>query len=176
MQELTADIHPDHQVFMYCGHTIGDDETQLQSGYVVADTPQYAIESMLGYGFSIAAISSLAEIRETMAILDLIAERNPAVEPFEYLDLQTNKLVTCPDSQAFTFVGRYQDGGPYSKVGFVLAPSAELVTEHLSSMHFTVQSITSLADLREQEQRLCLIAKGDPDVDDYNWINLKLAS
>ena len=53
---------------MYCGHIIGDCETNLQSGYVVAYTPQLVIENMLGFGFSISAISSLAEIGRTPAL------------------------------------------------------------------------------------------------------------
>lgn len=136
--------HPDHHVFMYCGYIVGDDESNLQSGYVVADTPQFAIDNMLGFGFSISAISSLAEIRETIAILDLIAEQNPAVEPFEYLNFHTERLAAYAADQVFTFMGRAENSGPYSKVGFVIAPSAGLVTERLRSQSFHVQSITSL--------------------------------
>lgn len=161
---------------MYCGHIIGDCETNLQSGYVVADTPQLVIENMLGFGFSISAISSLAEIGETIAILGLIAEQNPAVEPFEYLNFHTERPEIYAADQVFTFVGRDENSGPYSKVGFVIAPNAELVTERLRSSRFNVQSITSLADLREEEARLRLIAQGEPDVDDYNCLNMKLAS
>lgn len=175
-QSSNQEIYPDHQVFMFCGHIVGDDAANLQSGYVIADTPQYAIENMMGYGFSISAISSLAEIRETMVILELIEERNPEVEPFEYLDLHPEKLARHPDDNVFTFVGRFKNNGLYSKVGFASAASAEDVTKHLQSQQFSVDSITSLADLRKEEARLRLIAFGRPDIDDYNHLNLKLVS
>ncbi len=162
---------------MYCGHIVGDDASNLQSGYVVADTPQYAIENMLGYGFSISAISSLAEIRETIAILDLIAERNPAVEPFEYLDLHHEKPAIYMDNNVFTYVGRYLDSdSPYSKVGFVIAPSADFAIKYLCNHKFSVHSITSLEELRTEDARLRLIALGEPDVDDFNLLNFKLLS
>lgn len=177
MQTPIQEVYPDHQIFMFCGHVAGEDAANLQSGYVIADTPQYAIANMKGFGFSILAISSLAEIRETIAILELIAERNSGVEPFEYLDLHHEKPVMYSDDNVFTFVGRYQNNdSPYSKVGFVIAPSAEFATEHLLTQQFTVHSIISLADLRKEETRLRLIAMGEPDVDDYNWLNMKLAA
>lgn len=172
----TQDTYSDCQVFTFCGHIADDDVLNLKSGYIIADTPQYAIESMRGFGFSITAISSLAEVRETIAILELIAERNPAVEPFEYLDLCPESLPKHPDDKVFTFVGKYTDDSPYMKMGFVISPSIEIVSEYLLSHKFTVHSCTSLADLREEEHQLRQIALGDPEVDDCSYLNLKLAS
>jgi len=43
--------HPDHQVFTFCGHVVDDDVRSLKSGYVVAETPQNAIEGMREFGF-----------------------------------------------------------------------------------------------------------------------------
>ena len=168
--------YPDHQVFTFCGHIVDEDVLNLKSGYVVADTPQNAIESMQGFGFSITAISSLAEVKETIAILELIAERNPAVEPYEYLDLYPESLPQYPDDKVLTFVGRYDNDSPYSKMGFVIAPSVDFVSEYLRSHQFTVHSTTSLADLREAAHELLQIALGHPSVDDCSYINLKLAS
>lgn len=168
--------YPDHQVFTFCGHIVDEDVLNLKSGYVVADSPQNAIESMQGFGFLITAISSLAEVRETIAILELIAERNPAVEPCEYLDLYPESLPQYPDDKVFTFVGWYDNDSPYSKMGFAIAPSVAFVSEYLRSHRFTVHSITSLADLREAAHELLQIALGHPGVNDCSYINLKQAS
>jgi len=168
--------YPDHQVFTFCGHIVDEDALDLKSGYVVADSPQNAIESMQGFGFSITAISSLAEVRETIAILELIGERNPAVEPYEYLDLYPESLPSYPDDKVFTFVGRYNNDSPYSKMGFAIASSSDFVSEYLHSHQFTVQSTTSLADLRGAAHELQQIALGHPGVDDCSYLNLKLSS
>lgn len=169
------EMYPVHQVFTFCGHVV-DDTCNLKSGYVIADTPQVVITSMQEFGFYVMAISSLAEVRETIAILELIAERNPAVEPYEYLDLYSESTPQYPDDKVFTFVGRSDNDSPYSKMGFAIAPSAECVSEYLHSHNFTVHSATSLADLREAEHELQQIALGRPDVDDCSCLNLKLVS
>lgn len=173
---MQAQEYPDHQVFTFCGHIADEDALNLKSGYVVADTPQNAIESMQGFGFLVTAISSLAEVKETIAILELIAERNPAVEPYEYLDLYPETLPKYPDDKVFTFVGRYDDDSPYSKMGFAIGPSVDFVSEFLRSHQFNVHSTTSLADLRDAARELLQIALGHPSVDDCSYINLKLAS
>lgn len=168
--------HPDHQVFAFCGHIVDEDVLDLKSGFVVADTPQNAIESMHGFGFLITAISSLAEVKETIAILELIAERNPAVEPYEYLDIYPESHPPYPDDKVFTFIGRCDDDSPYLKMGFAVAPSADFVSEHLRAHQFSVHSATSLANLREAAHELAQIAQGHPSVDDCSYINLKLTS
>lgn len=172
----TQETYPDHQVFTFCGHVVDEDIFDLKSGFVIADTPQVAITSMREFGFSIMAISSLAEVRETIAILELIAMRNPEVEPCEYLNLCHEDLPLYPDENVLTYVGRYENGSPYSKMGFVIAPSAAFVSEYLHSHSFTVHSATSLAELRGAEHELRQIASGHPDVDDCSYLNLKLDS
>lgn len=168
--------YPDHQVFTFCGHAVDDYSPNLKSGYVIAETPQVVIKSMQEFGFSVMAISSLAEVRETISILDLIAERNSAVGPSEYLNLCPESIPQYPDDKVFTFVGQSYNDSPYSKMGFAIAPSAKFVSEYLHSHNFTVHSTTSLSDLREAEHELRQIALGHPDVDDCSCLNLKLTS
>lgn len=172
----TQAAYPDHQVFTFCGHIADDDAINLKSGYVVADTPQNAIESMHEFGFSITAISSLAEVKETIAILELIAEKNPEVEPYEYLDLYPENLPSYPADKVFTFIGRYNNDSPYSKMGFAIAPNSDFISEYLHSHQFAVHSTTSLADLRDAAHELQQIALGQPEVDDCSYLNLKLSS
>jgi hypothetical protein len=171
----TQEMYPAHQVFTFCGHISDDDALSLKSGYVVADSPQFAITSMQEYGFSITAISSLAEIRETISIMQLIAERNPEVEESEFLDLLPEKMSRYSDGKVFTYVGRHDDSANL-KMGFVIAPDTEYVTMFLHSHHFTVHSITSLEDLRIAESELKQLADGDLDCDDCGCLNLKLNS
>lgn len=173
-QPLSPAVHPEHHVFTFCGHVADEEAINLKSGYAVAVSPQIAIQSMQEFGFTITAISSLSEIRETLAILELIASRSPEVEPNEFLDLYPENLGSYPDDKVFTFIGRYEDStSPYSKMGFAVAPSCESMTTYLQSHQFAVQSFTSLADLRAAANELQLIALGTPGIDDCGYVNLK---
>ncbi len=169
--------HPAHQVFTICGHVVNKGAVS-HMGYVIADTPQIAIERMQGYGFSVTAISSLAEVRETIAMMEMIANGNPEIASDEYLNLmEPNPNSPCLDANVFSFVGSKSNDDPRCmKMGFVIAQDAPSASAYLQARQFTTHSITSLADLRDVEQQLCQIAHGDPDVDDCSYINLKFAS
>jgi len=169
-------VYTEDQVFMFCGHVDGHDILNLKSGYVVADTPQNAIQGMQEFGFSITAISSLAEVRSTIQILEMIAERHPDVEQSEYLDLYPGTPDRYPEDKVFTFVGSYLSNQVVLKMGFVIASGIDFATEYLRSHQFEIHSATSLQELRAVEQYLQLIALGDSDEDDCGYVNLKLLS
>lgn len=164
--------YPDHQVFMFCGHIADDVPEKLKSGYAVADTANIAVAGMHECGFAITAISSLAEVREMLRILQLVSERDPEVDPTEYLDLYPANPPCYPEDKVFTFVGCYESG-EQPQMGFAVAPSAEFVSTYLRSHHFYVHSITSLADLRETEHQLQEIAEGNEAADMSCYINFK---
>ena len=165
------------QVFTFCGHIADDDVLNLKSGYVVAADPQAAIASMQEYGFSITAISSLSEVRETIGILELIARRDSDVDPSEYIDLASDEInLPICDQSVFTFVGYYGSDLHEPKVGFAIATDFILLCDYLQRHQFTVHSVTSLEDLRGAERELEAIATGNPNVDDCNYLNLILSS
>lgn len=165
------------QVFTFCGHIVDEDALNLKSGYVIAADPEAAITSMRGYGFSITAISSLNEVKETIGILQLIAARTPEVDASEYIDLVKDaESLPVRDERVFTFVGHYGAEIGDLKVGFALATSASLLCDYLEGYQFVIHSVTSLADLRASERELELIAAGSPSIDDCNYLNLMLSS
>ncbi len=172
----TAPVYSEHQVFMFCGHVEGHDTINLKSGYIVADNPESAIQEMHDYGFLITAISSLAEVRSTIQILEMIATKHPEVEKSEYLDLYPGNPEKYPEDKVFTFVGSYAGNDVVYKMGFVVASGIDFATEFLRSHQFEINSYTSLQSLREVEAYLQSISRGDTEDDDCGYINLKLNS
>lgn len=168
---LAQETYSTSQVFTFCGHIANDDILNLKSGYVVANTPHVAISCMQEYGFSITAISSLAEVKEMIGILELIAERNSTIDPTEFVDLSDGKAPVADDA-VFTFVGYYGNDQRVLKVGFALAPDSMHLKQYLHQHQFIVHSITSLCDLRDTDHELESIAIGSKCIDDCSYINL----
>jgi len=82
-----SSTYAENEVFSFCGHLEGELGGELKSGYAVAQSAEEAIRSMRECGFYISAITSLAEVKQTVSILELIAHRHPDIEPTDYVDV-----------------------------------------------------------------------------------------
>ncbi len=176
MATSTAEhVHDDQEVFTFCGYIQGDTVAQLKTGFVVAKTPQDAITAMRDCGFIITALSSLAEVRQMIHILDKIAQKDPGVEATEFLDAYPEKATQYPDGSVFCFTGHVVSTEGTLKTGFIVASDIHFVTDYLHGLGFVVESATSLADLRRVMAEMQLIAREDPDIEHSHFINFKAA-
>lgn len=168
-------VHEDDHVFAICGHVQGEDPSRLRTGYVVANTPIDAIDGMRGCGFAVTAITSLADVKRTAQILEMIAHQHPAVEPSEFLDVYPLRKTPYPEDSVFCFSGHVVDASGALKSGFIVASDVEFVIDYLKGFGFVVESATSLADLRRTMADLKEIALGEGE-DNSHFVNLKEAA
>lgn len=166
-------VHEDHQVFTFCGHIESDDVTKLRTGYVVAESPMKAIGAMRECGFVITAITSLAEVRQTIQILEMIAQQHPEVEASEFLDVYPGSSSPYPEDSVFCFSGHVVDANGSLKSGFIVASGVQFVIDYLRGLGFVVENATSLVDLRRIMAEMVEIATDGPDVDHSSYVNFK---
>lgn len=164
-------MYSDTDVFTFSGHIEGEDPTGIKSGYLLASSAQVGIDAMRETGFVVQAISSLAEIKQTIGILDLIAHQNPEVDASEYVDVYPGGEHPYPADKVFCFTGHLVDAAGVLKAGFIVASSLEFVAEYLRGFGFLVQSAQSLADLRRLSVELGRVASGDYDESDGCLLN-----
>ncbi|RQR11291.1 hypothetical protein [Burkholderia stagnalis] len=164
-------MYADTEIFSFSGHVVGDGAASIKSGFVLAASAQAAIDGMREAGFNIQAISSLAEVKQTIGILDLIAEQNPEVDASEYVDVYPGDQKPYPADNVFCFTGHLVDAAGALKAGFIVASSVDFVVEYLRGFGFLVQSAQSLSDLRRLGDDLTRIAAGGEDSDDEGLLN-----
>ncbi|MCM3609228.1 hypothetical protein M4D49_27460 [Cupriavidus pauculus] len=169
-------IYGDEQVFTFCGYVMGDEPSNLLNGYAVADSPTAAIDGMREHGFAITALASLAEVKQTIQILEMIAQKHPEVEPSEFVDVYPRNVTPYPEDAVFCFTGHVVDASGVLKSGFIAASNVQFVIDYLRGFGFQVESATSLADLRNTVTELVDIACNDPQGCNSHFINLKDAA
>lgn len=173
MMTSVSEVHEDHQVFTFCGHIENDDVTKIRTGYVIAETTMSAINAMRECGFVITAITSLAEVRQTIQILEMIAHQHPEVERSEFLDVYPGSSSPYPEESVFCFSGHVVDASGALKSGFIVASGVQFVIDYLQGFGFVVESATSLADLRQTMAEMIQIAIDGPGVDHSCYVNFK---
>jgi hypothetical protein len=164
-------MYADTEIFAISGHVVGDAAASIKSGFVLAASAQDAIDGMRETGFNVQAISSLAEVKQTIGILDLIAEQNPEVDASEYVDVYPGDQKPYPADNVFCFTGHLVDAAGVLKAGFIVASSVDFVVEYLRGFGFLVQSAQSLSDLRRLGGELARMAAGDGDTNDEGLLN-----
>lgn len=173
---MSSFVYPENQVFSFCGHIEDRPSSEVKSGYVVADTAELAIASMRDYGFVVSAITSLSEVKQTVSILELIAQQHPAVEPSEFVDVYPAQIRPYPEESVFCFTGHVVDKFGALKAGFIVASDVEFVINYLQGLGFIVESATSLGDLRQVMADMLKIAADDHSFDHSCVVNVKAAA
>lgn len=169
-------VHEDDQVFTYCGRVEGNEPSKLLTGYAVASSAVEAISGMREFGFVITAITSLAEVKQTIQILEMIAHNHPEVEASEFLDVYPRSVTPYPEDSVFCFSGHVVDVNGTLKSGFIVASSVQFVVDYLQGLGFVVESATSLADLRQTMSEMAEIASDQSEEFNSHFVNLKLAA
>ena len=139
-----SSTYAENEVFSFCGHLEGELGGELKSGYAVAQSAEEAIRSMRECGFYISAITSLAEVKQTVSILELIAHRHPDIEPTDYVDVYPAEIQPYPESNVFCFTGHVVDAFGALKAGFIVASDVDFVVTYLKGLDFAVEFATSL--------------------------------
>lgn len=171
---ITSSVHEDNQVFTFSGYVDGGDNAIFNTGYVVAESPLMAIEAMRECGFIITAITSLAEVKQTIRILEMIALQHPEVERSEFLVAYSNNSNNeYPEDNVFCFTGHVVDASGSLKSGFIVASDVQFVIDYLHGFGFVVESAMSLLDLRRVMSEMLLIANEDQSIDHSHFINFK---
>ncbi|TAL63644.1 MAG: hypothetical protein EPN79_15940 [Burkholderiaceae bacterium] len=159
-----ARLCEDHQVFTFTGHVEADDraDPSLSRGYALANDPASVIATMRDYGFEVTAMSSLADLRETMMLLNAIRRRDPEIEQdSEYL--KTDGMAAFhgiyPPTSVFTFMGKARSSTTLS-AGFIVAESDEALVACLGAYQYTVVAFSSLQDLEHITAELHAVACG----------------
>ena len=168
--------YAESEVFSFCGHLEGELDSELKSGYAVAQSAEDAIRSMRECGFCISAITSLAEVKQTVSILELIAHRHPDIEPTDYVDVYPAEIRPYPESNEFCFTGHVVDAFGALKAGFIVASDVDFVVSYLKGLGFVVESATSLEQLRQAMADMMAIAADDASFDHSCVVNFKSAA
>ena len=173
-QAESGKAHADHEVFSFCGHIEGSSVADLRSGYVVAITPAAAIESMRACGFTIKAVSSLAEVKQMIDILEKIATQHPEVEASEFIDALDQPVSQYAEENVFCFSGHVVSPSGSLKSGFMVASDIQFVTDFLHGLGFVVESASSLTDLRRVMGEMMEVAGGNDNFPETHFVNFKV--
>lgn len=118
----------------------------------------------------------LAEVKQTVSILELIAHRHPDIEPTDYVDVYPAEIRPYPESNVFCFTGHVVDAFGALKAGFIVASDVDFVVSYLKGLGFVVESATSLEQLRQAMADMMAIAADDASFDHSCVVNFKSAA
>lgn len=162
------------QVYTYVGYVEsyplvdGLDAQEAQTfarGFAVANGHVAVIEALREAGFVVTALSSLADVQSTVSVMEVLRRRDPeALSEDDLLitDTMRDQQGAYAASQVFTFAGHAGQVGPIS-AGFMIAASEADLLAYLSSFGFSVNAVSSLADLENLAGSLQEAAEGRLD-------------
>ncbi|MDH0740982.1 hypothetical protein [Stenotrophomonas maltophilia] len=168
-------VHPDNHVFTVAGRVAGLGDQK--GAYVIATSPEELVARFRDWDFEVTSIASLADVRQSVEILEAIASCSAEVGAEEYLDLlPVEPGQRRQSSNVFTFVGQYLGGGlgPEAGVlaGFGTAADASALSGYLRSVGFDVLSVMSHSEALDLQAEMRLVAC-DALADEAHLVNLK---
>lgn len=168
-------VHSDHEVFTISGHV--DGLSGDKGTFVVAESANDVATAFAGWGFTITAMSSLADVNQSLVILEALAARSPEVGPEEYVDLLPDGAGESgrrEERHVFTFVGQSESARQSGNLqaGFAVAPDREFLVDYLRSMGFETYSTLSYVEARDLHDCMQRIACDQED-DEASFVNLK---
>lgn len=167
-------VHADHEVFTISGRVAGGGGGD-KGTFVVAASANEVTTAFASWGFEITSMASLADVRQSLEILEALAARDPRISADEFLDLlPAAGVAPRPPGQVFAFVGQTEQGRARDtlQAGFANAPDREFLTDYLKTMGFDAYSVMSCIEARELQSHMQRIAC-DQDDDASHLVNFK---
>lgn len=166
-------VHQAGEVFSFAGYLSDSSREDLVTGYAVAEGPQGLLAGAAKTGLTVVALTSLAELDETIGVLEAIASRHPQVDPAEVVDVYPAEVTSYPADSVFCFTGHIVDARGQLKSGFIVASDVNFLVDYLHGLGFVVESAASLSDLKRTRDQLTKIALGTYDAGDFDLLDLK---
>lgn len=168
-------VHADHEVFTISGRVEGLSDDK--GTFVIAESADDVSKTFAGWGFTITAMASLADVNQSLVILEALASRNPDVGPEEYVDLLPDPpgvVARRDERHVFTFVGQSESARQSGalQAGFAVAPDRDFLVDYLRSMGFETYSTMSYVEARDLHACMQRIACDQED-DEASFVNLK---
>ena len=158
---------PEAQIYSFAGYIAGREGSEraaVRTGLARACSHNQVIEQMGQWGFRVTAVSALPEMRQALEVLESIAAGHDDVGPSDYVSF-LDTPAPYPAEKVFMLGGRPSESGT-SMAGFAVAADAAALEQSLAAVQFSVDSSTSLAELRLLIQEMAGIQEGDEGVID----------
>lgn len=121
---------------------------------------------MDSFGFDVAAVTSVEELRGTVQVMQCIAARDPDIAASDFIDL-LGSAAPAHDTQAFLISGTRANANAMSGMamsgmlsGFALAPGETEARAQLEELGLIIHSILSLQQARALLQKMEDIESG----------------
>lgn len=156
-------MHPPGQeltIFTFSGAVKGY-PSAYRTCFARARSHDHVVKAMDSFGFDVAAVTSVEELRGTVQVMQCIAARDPDIAASDFIDL-LGSAAPAHDTQAFLISGTRANANAMSGMlsGFALAPGETEARAQLEELGLIIHSILSLQQARDLLQKMEDIESG----------------